>query len=277
MKRIMYIALFFMVFGLAACGSSKDTEELQNIKIGATAGPYSDQINDSIKDLLKKSGYKVEIIEFNDYIQPNKSLDEGDIHVNVFQNQLYLDKFNEEHQMDLVSILAVPTAPIGLYAETLTDISELKEDMKITLPNDPVNLARSLLMMEEFGWITFDDDINPIRASEKDIVENKYNLEIVPLEAAQLPRSLSDTDFAFINGNFALSSGLKLEDAVALEKTPDHYLNYVVLRSEDKDSPLAKALKDAYQSESFLQYTNDELVGFVKPDYQLLAESKDEK
>lgn len=277
MKKVMLIALFVVVFGLTACGSSKDTDELQEIKIGATAGPYSDQINDSIKGLLEKSGYKVEIIEFNDYIQPNKSLDEGDIHVNVFQNQLYLDKFNEEHNMDLVSILAVPTAPIGLYSETLTDISELKENMKITLPNDPVNLARSMLMMEEFGWIKFDEKIDPIRASEKDIVENKYTLEIVPLEAAQLPRSLSDTDFAFVNGNFALSSGLNLEDAVALEKTPDHYLNYVVLRNEDKDSPLAEVLKNAYQSEAFWQYTDNELVGFVKPDYQLLAESKEEK
>src|SRR5690554_296491 len=235
MKKILLMA-FLLVASviLAACGLNKD-DELQEIKIGATAGPYSDQINDSTKDLLEKSGYKVEITEFNDYIQPNKSLDEGDINVNVFQNQLYLDKFNEEHGMNLVSILAVPTAPIGLYSESLTDIAELEENMKVTLPNDPVNLARSLLMMEEFGWIKFDDEIDPIRASEKDIVENKYNLEIVPLEAAQLPRSLNDTDFAFVNGNFALSSGLKLEDAVELEKTPDHYLNYVVVRKEDEN------------------------------------------
>lgn len=269
MKRIFLITLtLFSLVILIACGSSKASNELQPIKIGATAGPYSDQINDSIKGLLEKSGYQVEVIEFNDYIQPNKSLDEGDINVNVFQNQLYLDKFNEEHEMDLVSILAVPTAPIGLYSEKLSDIAELEENMKITLPNDPVNLARSLLMMEEFGWIKFADEIDPIRASENDIVENKYNLEIVPLEAAQLPRSLNDTDFAFVNGNFALSSGLKLEDAVELEETPDYYLNYVVVRKEDEDSALAEALKKAYQSEEFLQYTDKELPGFVKPAYQ---------
>jgi len=269
MKRPLLFTLIFLVLvALTACGSSKAADELQEIKIGATAGPYSDQIKDSIKGLLEKSGYKVEITEFNDYIQPNKSLDEGDINVNVFQNQLYLDTFNEEHGMDLVSILAVPTAPIGLYSESLTDITELEENMKITLPNDPVNLARSLLMMEEFGWIKFDDEIDPIRASEKDIVENKYNLEIVPLEAAQLPRSLNDTDFAFVNGNFALSSGLKLEDAVELENTPDYYLNYVVVKKEDEDSELAKALKHAYESEEFLKYTDDKLAGFVKPEYQ---------
>lgn len=277
MKKILLMALLLVFLAiLAACGSNKD-DELQEIKIGATAGPYSDQINDSTKELLEKLGYKVEITEFNDYIQPNKSLDEGDINVNVFQNQLYLDKFNEEHEMDLVSILAVPTAPIGLYSESLTDIIELEENMKITLPNDPVNLARSLLMMEEFGWIKFDDEIDPIRASEKDIVENKYNLEIVPLEAAQLPRSLNDTDFAFVNGNFALSSGLNLEDAVELEKTPDYYLNYIVVRKEDENSVLAEVLKEAYQSEEFLQYTNEELPGFVKPDYQQIAENGEGK
>src|SRR5699024_4059017 len=139
-----------------------------------------------------------------------KSLNEGDSDANVYQNQLYLDNFNEEHDMGLVSILAVPTAPIGLYSENVTEISGIKDNMKVTLPNDPVNMASALLMMEEFGWITFDETIDPNLVSEKDIVENYYDLDIVPLEAAQIPRALDDADFAFINGNFALSSGLTL-------------------------------------------------------------------
>ena len=269
MRKVTLLILMVLVcVCVMGCGTHKTSEESKNIKIGATAGPYSDQINGSIKAILESSGYHVEIIEFNDYVQPNKSLNEGDIDANVYQNQLYLDNFNEEHDMDLVSILAVPTAPIGLYSETATKISEIKDNMKVTLPNDPVNMARALLMMEEFGWITFDETIDPNLASEKDIVENYYDLDIVPLEAAQIPRTLDDADFAFINGNFALSSGLTLEEAIKLEQTPDHYLNYVVVRKEDANSDLAEVLKNAYQSEAFLQFTEEEFAGFVKPDYQ---------
>src|SRR5699024_4345139 len=128
---------------------------------------------------------------------------------------------------------------------------EIKDNMKVTLLNDPVNMARSLLMMEEFGWITFDETIDPNLASEKDIVENYYELDIVPLEAAQIPRTLDDADFAFINGNLALSSGLTLAESIQLEHTPDHYLNYVVVRKEDASSDLADVVKNAYKSETF--------------------------
>src|SRR5690625_3946877 len=213
MRKVTLLILMVLVcVCVMGCGTNKTVEESKNIKIGATAGPYSDQINGSIKEILENSGYHVEIIEFNDYVQPNKSLNEGDIDANVYQNQLYLDNFNEEHDMDLVSILAVPTAPIGLYSENVTEISEIKDNMKVTLPNDPVNMARALLMMEEFGWITFDETIDPNLASDKDIVENYYDLDIVPLEAAQVPHSLDDVDLEFINVNVALSSGLTLEE-----------------------------------------------------------------
>src|SRR5690625_4708698 len=152
MRKVTLLILKVLVcVCVIGCGTNKTVEESKNIKIGATAGPYSDQINGSIKEILENSGYHVEIIEFNDYVQPNKSLNEGDIDANVYQNQLFLDNFNEEHDMDLVSILAVPTAPIGLYSETATEISDIKDNMKVTLPNDPVNMARALVMMEEFG------------------------------------------------------------------------------------------------------------------------------
>lgn len=144
--------------------------------------------------------------------------------------------------------------------------------MTITLPNDPVNLARSLHMLEGYGWITIDKNVDPITASEKDILENKYDLNIQPLEPAQTPRSLSDTDFAFVNGNYALASGLKLEEAVDVEKTSEDFLIYLTVRKEDEDSTFVKDLEDAYKSEEFLQYTNEKSKGYVKPPYQLELE-----
>jgi D-methionine transport system substrate-binding protein len=269
MRRLFFgLVVVVGILSLAACGSSNASEEKKEIKIGATAGPYSDQVKESIIPLLEKEGYTVKLVEFNDYIQPNRALQEGSIDANVFQTSVYLEAFNKEHKTDLAVGHAVPTAPIGLYSEKHKDVSDVKEGMKLTLSNDPVSTARALQMLERFGWITLDGEVDQSRASEKDIIENKLNLEIVALDGAQLPRSLGDTDFAFINGNFALASGLKMEDAVVLEETPPEFMNNVAYRQEDLDQSFVKAMTKAYHSEEFLKYTNEKNSGFAKPDYQ---------
>ncbi|VEF46963.1 putative ABC solute binding periplasmic lipoprotein [Bacillus freudenreichii] len=266
-KLVIGIILLTGMAVLAACGSSSASESKKEIKIGATAGPYSDQVKDSIKPILEKEGYDVKVIEFSDYVQPNKALHEGDLDANVFQNILYMEKFNNEHDMDLEEVLPVPTAPIGVYSEKHKDLSAIQKGAKVTLPNDPVNMARALIMMDEYGWIALNGKVDPSKASEKDVAENKLDLKIVPLEAAQLPRSLGDSDFAFINGNFAIASGIDLESALGLEKTPHEYMNQVVINSKDKDEAFVKALEDAYKSEKFVQYTDNNLAGFVRPEY----------
>lgn len=271
MKKIILTLTVLCTFILAACGSGSASGE-KELVIGATAGPYSDQLKEGIVPLLEEKGYSVEIVEFNDYIQPNNALNEGEIDANLYQNRNYLLNFNEEHGMDLVPVFAVPTAPIALYSEKHTSLDDVEPGMTITLPNDPVNLARSLHMLEGYGWITIDKNVDPITASEKDILENKYDLNIQPLEPAQTPRSLSDTDFAFVNGNYALASGLKLEEAVDVEKTSEDFLIYLTVRKEDEDSTFVKDLEDAYKSEEFLQYTNENSKGYVKPPYQLELE-----
>lgn len=242
-KTLLTISLIFTLLALGACGSTSAGDEKKEITIGATAGPYSDQLKEGIIPILEKEGYRVNIVEFNDYIQPNIALNEGEIDANLFQNSIYLKQFNKNHDVDLVASYAVPTAPIALYSDKHDSLDDLKEGMTITMPNDPTNLARSLNMLADFGLITVNEKADPTVVSEKDIVENKLHLHIKPIDPAQTPRSLGDTDFAFINGNFALASGLKLDEAVEIEKTPEGYLIYVTLRKEDIEKPFAKALE----------------------------------
>ena len=269
-KFIILCIISIGLVALTACDSKEtDASEKKEIKIGATAGPYSDQLQEGIVPLLEEAGYTVKITEFSDYIQPNKALEEGDIDANLFQNAIYLEQFNEDHGMDLVAPYAVPTAPIALYSEKHDSLDDVEDGMKITLPNDPTNLARSLHMLVDYGWITIDEDVKQTTASEKDIIDNPYNLDIQPIEAAQTPRSLSDADFAFINGNYALASDLKLSDSVAIEETPEGFLIYVTLRKGEEEEPFAKALEEAYHSQAFLDYTNEHSEGYVKPPYQL--------
>ena len=274
-KRLIGLLLVVGILALTACGSgnASDDNDKKEIIIGASAGPYSDQLQEGIIPLLEEDGYTVKIVEFTDYIQPNKALDEGSIDANLFQNRIYLGQFNKDHGMDLVAPYAVPTAPIALYSDKHTSLDDVKEGMKVTLPNDPTNLARSLHMLEAYGWITVDQEVDQTIASEKDILENKYNLEVTPIEAAQTPRSLNDADFAFINGNFALAAELKLEDAVDIEQTPEDFLIYVTVRKGEEDAPFAKALEKAYSSQEFLDYTNEHSKGYVKPPYQVELEA----
>ena len=272
MKKIVsFLVLFSIVLILAACGSNETNSE-NKIKIGATAGPYSDQLKEGIVPILEEKGYNVEIVEFNDYVQPNNALNEGSIDANLYQNRNYLLNFNEEQGMDLVPAFAVPTAPIAFYSEKHDSLDDIENGMTITLPNDPVNLARSLHMLEGYGWITVDKSVDPITASERDIQENKYDLKVKPIEPAQTPRSLSDTDFAFVNGNYALASGLKLEEAVDVEKTSEDFLIYLTVKKEDENSAFLKDLEAAYKSQEFLEYTNENSKGYVKPPYQVELE-----
>lgn len=251
-------------------------QEKKELVIGATAGPYADQVKIGIKPILEKKGYKVKVVEFNDYVQPNFALAQGALDANAFQHIVYLTKFATENKLALSELLKVPTAPIAIYSKKHKTLTEVKEGATVALPNDPTNQARALVVLQELGWLKLREGYDPIRVSEKDVAVNTRKVKLIPLEAAQLPRSLDDTDYSFINGNFALASGLKLTEALALEKTSQTYQNLVAVRTEDKNKQWVKDLADAYHSREFLETTNRHFAGFVKTDYQqaLLAGSK---
>lgn len=275
MKQLL---TWFLVLSIAliltGCDGEAKGETNQTITIGATAGPYSDQLKEGIAPILKEKGIKLNIIEFHDYIQPNNALDEGDIDANLYQNRLYLSNFNEHQGTKLTALFAVPTAPIAMYSKRHQSLDDLEPGMTISLPNDTVNLARSLNMLESYGWLTVDPNVNPITASEKDVIDNPYHLKLNPLEAAATPRSLEDADFAFVNGNYAIASGLKLTEAVDVEQTSEDFLIYLTVREGEEDEPFVQALKEAYESEEFYTYTLEHSQGYVLPPYQQEQEAK---
>jgi len=187
------------------------------------------------------------------------------IDANVFQNTTYLENYIQENHVDLTGVIPIPTVPMGLYSRKHDSLQEVKQGTKISLPNDPVNEARSLGMLQKFGLIKLKPGADVLHASEKDIAENQKKIEIVPMEAAQLPRSLDDVDFALINGNYAIASGLKLGDAIKLEQTPKNYLIVLTVRTSDKKKPFVKDLVDAYRSKVFDELIDREFKGFIKP------------
>lgn len=272
MRRPALITLFSLL--VTACGGSNAPEAASAatkaapakvIKLGATAGCFADQIRWGIQPILEKQGYEVKLTEFSDYVQPNIALAEGSLDANTFQHVVYLEKFAADHKLAIQPLTQVPTAPLGLYSRKHKALSGLADDAKIALPNDPTNQARALVMLEKLGWVTLKPDVDPIRASEKDVATNPRKLVLLPLEAAQLPRSLDDVDFSFVNGNFAISSGLKLTEALKLEDLADRYINVVAIRTADAEAPWVKDLQAAYNSTEFKKVVAEKFDDFVLP------------
>lgn len=256
----------------AAISFSVHAKDPKELVIGTSSGPYADQVKLGIKPILEKQGYKVKLVEFNDYIQPNYALAEGSLDANVFQHIVYLTKFATDHKLALSELVKIPTAPIALYSKKHKTLNDVKEGTTVALPNDPTNQARALVLLDQLGWIKLRDKVDPIRASEKDIAANLKKIKLAPLEAAQLPRSLQDVDYAFVNSNFALSSGLKLKEALLTEKISPSYANLVAVRTADKDKQFAKDIAAAYRSREFLAVTNKYFADYAKTDYQLALE-----
>ena len=270
-----------IAFALAACGgqnqaaapaasgasaaASQPTAEKSKIVFGTTAGDFGDMVRDQVKPALEKQGYQVELVEFTDYVRPNQALAQGELDINIFQHKPYLDDFKKEHKLDLVEVFQVPTAPLGLYPGKAKSLDEVKEGSSVSAPNDPSNFARALVMLNELGWVKLKDNVDPLTASKKDIASNPKNIQIVELEAAQLPRSRQDVDFAIINGNYATSSGIKLTEALFQE--PSYaYVNWAAVKTADKDSKWLKDVEAVYNSDDFKKYAQTRFAGYKYPE-----------
>lgn len=265
MRRIALKTLAVATLGLAFAANAYAADPAKKeIVFGTTVGDFGDQVKQAIKPILEKKGYTVKLVEFTDYVRPNLALQEGSLDVNVFQHKPYLDNFAKEHKLSLKEVFQVPTAPLGVYPGKLKSLKDVKEGSTVSAPNDPSNFARALVMFNDLGWIKLKKGINPLTASERDIDVNVKKIKIVPLEAAQLPRSRADVDFAVVNGNYAISSGIKLTEAVFQEKSYA-YVNWGVIRAADVNKPWAKDVIAAYKSKEFRAWAEPKYAGYKFP------------
>ncbi|MCI8510559.1 MAG: ABC transporter substrate-binding protein [Lachnospiraceae bacterium] len=267
-KRICAIlAVTLAAAALAGCGSKASNEADKKIVVGASPSPHAEILNEA-KALLEKQGYTLEIKEYNDYVQPNVALDAGDLDANYFQHQPYLDQFNEERKMELASAGMIHYEPFGIYAGKTASLDALSDGAQVAVPNDATNEARALLLLEAQGVITLKEGAG-INATKLDVAENPKNIEIVEMEAAQLPRSLQDVDIAVINGNYAIGAGLKVADALAIEDADSigatTYGNIVAVQKGHKNDEKIKALVDVLKGDEIKKFIEEKYEGAVVP------------
>ena len=263
MKKIIVIALA-LVLALASVSAFAATK----ISVGATPAPHA-EILEICKEILAEQDIELEIVVFNDYVIPNTSVENGQIDANYFQHVLYLNDFNAQNETHLVIVDKIHYEPFGIYAGKTASLAELKEGAEIAVPNDASNEARALLLLEQEGLIKLTEGVG-LAATKLDIVENPLNLEIIEIEAAQLPRSLGSVDCAVINGNYAIDAGLKASDALAVEDgesevIQQNYANVLVAKEGNETNEALLALAAAMKSEQVKAFIEETYEGAVVP------------
>ena len=240
---------------------------MPKILVGASPSPHAEILKEAQKLMLDK-GYNLEIKEYTDYVQPNNALEAGDLDANYFQHYPYLEQFNEQYGTKLVSAGTIHYEPFGIYAGKTADLSALADKAKVAVPNDVTNEARALLLLEAQGLLVLKEDAG-LNATRNDIVENPKNLEIIEIEAAQIPRSLQDVDIAVINGNYAIAAGLKVSEALAVEASDSMaattYGNVVAVREGDENTEGIKALVEVLKSEEIRKFMEEKYEKAVVP------------
>ena len=257
MKKLFALLSFIIVLpaSITSCGGNDE----YTIVVGASAAPHA-EILEVCKPILSEQGYTLKIKTFADYIIPNTSLEDGELDANYFQHITYLNDFNVEHGSHLTSVGAVHYEPFGIYAGSKNDLSKVANGDKIIVPNDATNEARALLLLQEQGLIHLKEDAG-IKATKNDIVSNPYNLDIIEMNAEIIASVKDDAAFAIINGNYAITAGLKVSDALAIEDSKglaaEAYGNVLAVKEGNENNPKIKALYEALTSASVKEYINN--------------------
>lgn len=259
MKRL-FIALTAWT-ALAAFSAQAQT---QTLSIAATAVPHAELL-EQVKPVLESQGITLDIRVFTDYVQPNVQVVERRLDANFFQHQPYLDSFNTSRNTTLVSVAGIHVEPFGIYSSRHESLDNLPNRAQVAIPNDVTNGGRALLLLQAAGLITLNPEAG-ITASPRDIVSNPKNLRFNELEAATLPRVLSQVDLALINTNYALEAGLNpVDDALIIEGTDSPYVNILVTRAGQEDNPALLALRDALRSDAVRVFIEERYEGAVVP------------
>ncbi len=268
MKKIsLLFFVLLLTLSLAACGSSSNEGTL---KVGATPVPHA-EILEFVKPLLEKEGVTLEIVVYQDYVQPNIQLSEGEIAANYFQHVPYFESFTTERGItNLTNLISVHIEPMGIYSKKVTDLANLENGAKVAIPNDPSNSGRALALLEKAGLLKLKEGVG-VKGTIHDIVDNPKNLDVQLLDAAMLARTLEDFGISIINTNYALEAGLNpTADSLFIEGSDSPYANTLTVRTEDKENEQIQKLVKVLGSEEVKKFIEEKYNGAVVPAFSEL-------
>ncbi|WED22475.1 MetQ/NlpA family lipoprotein [Vibrio sp. JC009] len=247
LKKLLTIATAASALVLAGCGEKE--ADTSKIKVAVIAGAEAQVAEVAAKIAKEKYGLDVELVTFTDYVTPNAATDDGSVDINAFQHKPYLDQQVADRGYKLTIAGNTFVYPIAGYSKQVKSVDEIAEGARIAVPNDPTNLGRSLLLLEQQGLLKLKEGVG-LLATVRDVVENPKNIEIVELEAPQLPRSLDDVALAIINTTYASSINLTPEkDGIFVEDKESPYVNLIVAREDNVNAENVQNFVKSYQTE----------------------------
>ena len=253
-----------LLTAIAVVAAFSSAAQAETLNVAATAVPHA-EILEFVKPALAKDGVELNVKVFTDYVQPNVQVAEKRLDANFFQHQPYLDEFNKSRGTELTSVAGVHVEPFGAYSSTIKDLKDLPQGANVVIPNDATNGGRALLLLQKAGVITLKPEAG-ILATPKDIVENPKTIKVRELEAATLPRVLTQVDLALINTNYALEAKLNpTEDALIIEGSDSPYVNILVARPDNQDSAAMQKLAKALNSPEVKAFILEKYQGAVVP------------
>jgi D-methionine transport system substrate-binding protein len=248
---------------LAGCSRAPRSDKA--LRVGVTPVPAGELVG-YLAPALKKQGVELKIVSFSDYIQPNLALAAGELDANLYQNVPFMKQFNQDHGTKIVSVVRAYLPPMALYPGRSRSLP-LPDGAIVSLPNDPVNLGRGLLLLQSAGLIGVKSG-SSATLTVRDVTSNPKHLRFRELEAAQLPRSLQDVDAAVINANFALDAGLSpTRNTLYSEKTDSAYANVLAVNSGNETDPRVVALARALTGEESRRFIEQRYKGAVSPSF----------
>lgn len=254
---------------ISGCGSSTNNESSSGskpevLKVAANPVPHA-EILEQVKPILAKEGVDLQIIEFTDYIQPNMALSSHEVDANFFANVPYQNNYNKDHGTNFVSFAPVHIEPLAIYSQKIKDLKDLPNGAKVAIPSDPTNSARALLLLQSAGLVTLKAPTG-LTNTPFNITSNPKNIQIIELEAAQIPRSIQDLDAAVINANYALPAGLNpTKDGLFVEKADSPYANLLSVNPGDENKPAIQKLAKALQSPEIKKFIEEHYNGAIIP------------
>ena len=267
MKKI--VTLLLVLLTLCACSGKQESNE-KKIKVAASPTPHA-EILAVAKEILAKEGWELEVVEFEDYVQPIEVVESGELDANYFAHVPYLNNYNDEHGTKQVVVGKVHYEPFGIYPGKKTALDQLEDGDEVLIPNDGTNETRALLLLQDNGILTLPDGVGADTiVTVNDVVSYTVNIKIVEVEAAQIARSREDAALVILNGNYALAAGLNVSrDAIAYERSDSSaaktYVNVLAVKEGNENNEGILALVKVLTSQEIVDFINKTYEGAVVP------------
>jgi len=269
-NRGVLLTIWIVLLLFVGCSGKGDAADDETIRVGIRSSELKTW--EYMEEKASEEGLDIELVQFSSAYDPNDALNDGEIDANAFQHIAYLDTFNEKTGSDIVPIGTTIIAPLGIYSDEYTSVEEIPDGTQIAIPNDQSSWGRALLLLQKANLITVVDDFDGIGGEDK-VKDNPKNLDLIPVDGFQTPRSMEDTGVAVIVNGIAVEAGLTLQDAILHEsETAKPYINIIAARSEDKDDEKLQRLVELYQSESTKEFIEETFGGNYLPTFITLEE-----